>query len=127
MNHSGLTFVGGSRHLRSQTDEFPKIIVGDSVSGNFPGEKLRFTRSLETEGLASAIALKNVGHNVVVLEKDVQLGGGGSVSANLTPSNYHLPCTARYRMDPDVLGACMSPQCDDLSHSPGHQDSSQRL
>ncbi|KAJ7890918.1 hypothetical protein B0H14DRAFT_2689079 [Mycena olivaceomarginata] len=38
------------------------IIVGASVSG-----------------LASAIALKNVGHNVVVLEKDVQLGGGGSV------------------------------------------------
>ncbi|KAJ7348474.1 hypothetical protein DFH08DRAFT_866037 [Mycena albidolilacea] len=38
------------------------IIVGASVSG-----------------LASAIALKSVGHNVVILEKEIQLGGGGSV------------------------------------------------
>lgn len=38
------------------------IIVGASVAG-----------------LASALALKNSGHNVLVLEKDSQLGGTGSV------------------------------------------------
>ncbi|KAJ7192812.1 hypothetical protein GGX14DRAFT_577806 [Mycena pura] len=42
--------------------KLPKIIVGASVSG-----------------LASAIALKSAGHSVLVLEKDPQLGGVGSV------------------------------------------------
>ncbi|KAJ7890898.1 hypothetical protein B0H14DRAFT_2689037 [Mycena olivaceomarginata] len=53
------------------------IIVGASVSG-----------------LASAIALKSVGHNVVILEKDIQLGGGsvpnGSGCARIPPNGCKI-------------------------------------
>jgi hypothetical protein len=36
-------------------------------------------------GLASAISLKKSGHNVLVLEKDSQLGGADSVCLNRSP------------------------------------------
>jgi phytoene dehydrogenase-like protein len=63
-----------------------------------------FAKVFETLGLASAIALKRSGHNVLVLEKEQQLGGTDSVSFNFIPwiliSAYRFD--ARYPVD--VLG-----------------------
>ncbi|KAJ7766973.1 hypothetical protein DFH07DRAFT_938604 [Mycena maculata] len=61
MSEIGLRFVRGTHQNDVETEEPAQIIVGASVAG-----------------LASAIALKTSGHNVLVLEKDTQLGGASS-------------------------------------------------